>query len=226
MRLKERLTQILGFISSAQPKAIENNNRVLKSFADVFSSSRLANRLLITSCNVSILLAVLSISGLDNKLADKIFFFLGTNVFIAYWLIYLMSSIFALLINIYFTFLEVRNSTLNSEDWIQLKRVLLKSRPIYNFSTKDMETRSVPLYPIYLFVALVLFGLWLAFESLIFTPIERISESKPEFIYKVNSSSFYTFFMFSNFPPYLLLMLAILFARIKSEIINFFRDSK
>ncbi|MEQ1485365.1 hypothetical protein [Methyloglobulus sp.] len=199
MSFKSRLTQMLGFTSSAQSTTVANNNQYLKSFADVFSSSRLANRLLITSCNVSILLAFLSISGLDNKLADKIFFILGTNVFIAYWLIYLMSSIFALLLNIYFTFVETRNSTLNSEDWTQLKQLLLKTRPIYNFSNKKMEMRRVPLYLIYFFVALVLFGLWLAYESLIFIPIERISESKPEFIYKFNSSSFYTFSTLSVF---------------------------
>lgn len=46
---------------------------------------------------------------------------------------------------------------------------------------------------------LVLFGLWLAFESLIFIPIERISESKPEFIYKFDSSSFYTFLCLATF---------------------------
>lgn len=143
---------MLGFTSSAQPTTLVNNNQLLKSFADVFSSSRLANRLLITPCIVSILLAVLSISGLDNKLADRIYFLLGTNVFIAYWLIYLMSSIFALLVKIYFTFLEIRNSKLNSEDWIQLKRILLKTKPMYNFATKKMEMRGVPLCLVYLFV--------------------------------------------------------------------------
>ncbi|WP_434150625.1 hypothetical protein ACR2R6_03795 [Methylocaldum gracile subsp. desertum] len=190
----------------------------MKTYADALISPTLHRRLLIGSCNGTMTLAIFFILGVDKSLADTLGKLFGIDVATSYWLVYLLGSICVLLTNLYFTWSEIHGCSLDPNDLGRVRHFIFQDRPVYNFTTRRKEMTKVPRY-VFVFIGfLFLFGIWHAVDVLVFSPLDRlVADGANKYIFKFDSGTIYSLFIFSAFPSYIFLLMMILSSRIMSN---------
>jgi hypothetical protein len=188
--------------------------RKTKTYADVLMSSVLSTRLLITSGNGTLFSSFLYLFGMDKALADLLNRIVPLNYDGCYWLVYLLVIILVLSINIFILFLESRGCYSAPDDWFRVKEFIFKERPNYNFSTGKWEMTKSPLYYL-LFIGLsIILGLIIAVDIIIYNPLKMyICKDYSEYLFKYSAGVLYGTFVISNIPPYLLVLIKILFSQ-------------
>jgi hypothetical protein len=184
----------------------------MKTYADVLLSPALSTRLLITSCNGSLLGAILYIFGIDKTLAGLLSRLIDINFADCYWLVYIFVLGTVLALNLHFIFSETHNCLSDLNDWDRVKNFIFQDRPVYNFNTGRKELTKIPLYVFISLGLLIVFGLLSSVNVLILSPLVKMfaTESNSEYVFRYSSGVFYGTFVISNIPPYLLLLMKIL----------------
>jgi len=185
-----------------------------KSLTDALLSKDLTNKMFFTSANGTIILSLLSASGLDKIIASSLVRIVSINQDVSYWLVYLLGSILLLAVNLYFTYRKIRVCVFYKDDWHKLKAFAFQKRLIYNFSSKSKEMREIPKYMIAIFIIMCFFGVFNSLNSLIFMPLQMLSEGVCIKCFKFAYGTIYHIYILSNFIPYLLLTLIIFIANI------------
>lgn len=190
---------------------ISTNN--IKTYADVIMSPALSTRLLITSGNGTIFSALLYLFGIDKTFANLLNTIIPINYSGCYWLVYLFVLVSIIIINLFFLFLEIRGCLSKSNDWCRVKNFIFQDRPIYNFSTGRKELTKISLYVFISLGFLIILGLLASIDVMILTPLEMyITKDDSKYVFKYSSGVLYGIYVISYIPPYLLLLIKILFS--------------
>lgn len=176
---------------------------------------RLNNKLLILSAGGTLFLLLLNITGNDKVITRKLSVIFDIDINVSYWLLYLVSAFFFLVINLIFTYVQFKNRTIKPDDWDSIKKDIFKKRAIYNFSTKQTELMIIPRYMYFIFLFSVLFIFVSVVNELIFSPVDiLLSSTTYENIFSFHKNDHPLIFLFVITPPYIFLWLMFFLGKV------------